>query len=228
MTNDAILAAVNLFGTSHELIDADTSTKTIKAEMMDGHRMLCKPAKEWLKYPHEQWRLFLHEQSVYVAPTEELIDYLDNLIGDDYTIEICAGCGNIGRQLDITMTDSYLQAEDPMVIAYYQAMNQPLIKYPRDVKKMEAVKAVQIFHPHTVLGCYAMHKHGVGGAIDGNYKGVDFMKIYEMVHRIILVGNTVTHANNPLLKLPHEEIQLDGLLTRAADQSTNRIFIWQH
>lgn len=64
--------------------------------------------------------------------------------------------------------------------------------------------------------------------MNGNDKGVDFEDIYSRVQRIILVGHKETHKYNPLMELPHKEIELPGLLTRAADQSLNRIFIWEH
>jgi hypothetical protein len=209
------------------IIDKTISTEEIRKEMMNGNEMKIKYAKEWLKYPFEVVRLLLHETGTYVIPTEELIDYLDKLIGNKPTIEICAGNGFIGRELNITMTDSYQQVDDADTVAYYKAMGQPTIKYPHDVLKYEALKAVQKFKPHTVLGCYATHKWRYD-TMDGNYAGVDFGKLYSKVHRLILVGNLITHKNNPLMKYEHQEIELDGLLTRAADSETNRIFIWEH
>lgn len=49
---------------------------------------------------------------VYVLPTTELLNVLDDLTADyDKTIEIDADAGSIGRLLGIKMTDSHLQAD---------------------------------------------------------------------------------------------------------------------
>lgn len=81
--------------------------------------------------------------------------------------------------------------------------------------------------PHTVIGCYATHKWR-DDVQNGNDKGVDFADVFAHIHRLVLVGHKVTHKHNPMMELPHKEIELPGLLTRAADQSLNRIFIWEH
>ena len=215
-----------LFGDA-QVFSEPVSTKNIRKAVMDGRKMRVLPYSEWMKFSWPEIRVLLHETATYVVPTEELLDYLDELIGDEKAIEICAGNGYIGSNLDIVMTDSYQQQDDKMSVLMYDLMRQPRIKYPASVLKLEASQAVRRIHPHTVLGCYATHKwrDDVGC---GNDKGVDFADIYSLVKRIILVGHKETHKYNPLMDLPHKEIELPGLLTRAADQSLNRIFIWEH
>ena len=203
------------------------STKNIRETVMDGMRMKALPASVWQSFDWTEVRMLLHETGTYVIPTEELLDYLDAIIGQDRTIEICAGNGYIGRELDIVMTDSYQQQDDPLTVAYYELFKQPRIRYPKDVLKFEANKAVTKFRPHTVLGCYATHKWR-DDTRSGNMYGVDFERLLRRVKRLILVGNKVTHADNPIMALPHEEIYFPGLLTRAANQQDNRVFIWQN
>lgn len=203
------------------------STAEIRAAVMEGREMKILPAAIWESFDYAAVRALLHETGTYVIPTEELIDYLDKLIGQDNTIEICAGNGYIGRELNIRMTDSYQQQDDKMAVMYYKLMGQPTIKYPKDVLKYEANRAVDVYHPHTVIGCYATHKWR-DDVQDGNDKGVDFCKLLPKVKRLVLVGNLVTHRHNPLMELPHQEVYFDGLLTRAADKTTNRIFIWEN
>jgi hypothetical protein len=111
-------------------------------------------------------------------------------------------------------------------VKLYEAAGQPLIQYPKDIIKAEALEAVRRFKPHTVLGCYVTHKWR-DDTHSGNYKGIDFEKLYKQVQRIILVGNKVTHGDNPLMELPHQEVELPGLITRSTN-SLNRIFIWEH
>lgn len=206
--------------------DSEVSTANIRKVVMDGRKMRVMPHPKWMKFSWPEIRVLLHETATYVAPTEELIDYLDELIGDEKAIEICAGNGYIGSNLDILMTDSYQQQDDKMACMYYDLMRQPRIKYPACVIKLEASQAVRRMKPHTVIGCYATHKWREDTQ-SGNDKGVDFEDVFTKVQRLVLVGNLQTHKDNPLMSLPHEELALPGLLTRAADQSLNRIFIWR-
>lgn len=210
-----------------QLIDTDTDISEIQKEMMDGKDMRIVSASEWLKYPWNMVRMLLHHSGTYVVPTEELIDFLDKEIGDNSAIEICCGNGFIGRELNIPITDSCQQRDDKETALYYKLHGQPTIKYPKDVIKMEALEAVKHFRPHTVLGCYATHKYSYV-TNDGNDHGVEFVKLLKRVKKLILVGNLVIHKNNPIMKLPHKEIWLEGLITRAEDPMTNRIFIWEN
>lgn len=209
------------------VVEKGTSTENIRREVMDGREMKILPASVWESFPWPEMRLLLHETGTYVVPTEELVDYLDKLIGEESAIEICAGNGFIGRELGIPVTDSYQQQDDFGTSVYYQLAGQPTIKYPKDVIKMEANKAVDRFRPHTVLACYATHKWRYD-TMSGNDKGVDFNKLIRKVKRLILVGNTEVHKDNPLMKIPHEEIILPGLITRSAHPETNRIYIWEN
>lgn len=204
-----------------------SDTKEIRKVMMAGRKMKALPFSEWCKFSWNEVRALLHETATYVVPTEELIDYLDELIGDEKAIEICAGNGYIGSELDILMTDSYQQRDHKLTVLSYTIMGQPLIKYPKNVIKLEASRAVRQMKPHTVLGCYATHKWN-DETQSGNEWGVDFEDVFAHCKRIILVGNLITHKDNPLMQLLHKEVELPGLLTRCEDHSKNRIFIWEH
>lgn len=208
-------------------ISKETNTKNIRSIVMTGREMNILPADVWNSFPWGEMRLLLHETGTYVVPTEELVDYLDRLIGEESAIEICAGNGWIGRELGIPVTDSYQQQDDKTTKLIYQLAKQPTIKYPRDVIKLEANKAVDRFKPHTVLACYATHKWRYD-TMSGNDKGVDFQKLLKKVKRLVLVGNTEIHKDNPLMALPHEEIILPGLITRSAHPDQNRVFIWNN
>lgn len=208
------------------IVIPNASTKDVRKIVMDGRQMRILPASVWQSLDWLSVRMLLHETGTYVIPTEELIDYLDNLIGQDYTIEIGAGNGWIGRELDIMMTDSYQQQDDEATVMLYRIMGQPTIRYPKDVIKIDANAVARRFKPHTILGCYVTHKWR-NDIQDGNYKGVDFEKLLRYVKRLILVGNIHTHRTNPIMDLPHKEVYFDGLMARANDQTTNRIFIWE-
>ena len=81
----------------------------------DGHvREL--PALEWRKFSWDEVILFMHEYPVYVLPTKELLDVLDDLTADyRKVIEIGTGTGSIGRLLGIKMTDSYMRQDNKAV-----------------------------------------------------------------------------------------------------------------
>jgi hypothetical protein len=206
-------------------IDRNTDISGLN-ELIKGIDFEMKPAS-WYRenFSKEQILKFLHEQAIYVLPTDDLMEYLFNLIGDDKCIEVGAGRGFVCNELGIIGTDSKLQ-EDPKVKLYYQALGQPVIKYPKHVRKMDAIKAAKTLKPDTVIGCYVTHKYRKDTQ-DGNYWGVDYERLLSLVKkRLILVGNKETHKNNPLMELEHEEIEFPGLITRSYDDRTNRIFIW--
>lgn len=226
MGNNTSTLELPILGTT-TICPTGTDTSKVREIVMQGREMKILPSSVWNNFPWEEVRMLMHETATYVLPTEELISFLDDIIGDKSTIEICAGNGFIGRELNIPMTDSYQQQDDLETVLYYKMNGQPTIKYPKDVIKMEASKAVSRYNPHTVLGCYATHKWRYD-TMSGNDKGVDFNWIYRRVKRIILVGNKNTHKDNPLMDIPHEEIILPGLITRSSDPASNRIFIWEN
>lgn len=102
------------------------------------------------------WK-FMNEEALYVLPTEELICFLDNEIADNTALEIGAGRGLIGRELNIRTTDSYQQS-DSLMKKIYGNFNIPIIKYPKYVEKIDAVSAARKYRPHTILGCFVTHK----------------------------------------------------------------------
>lgn len=181
----------------------------------------------WSQFSLDQIHLFMNRESLYVLPTEELIDFLDKEIGEHDAIEVGAGRGIIGRELSIRTTDSYQQACDADTRRMYQLLQCPTIRYPKYVERLDAVSAARKYRPHTILGCFVTHKWR-GDTQSGNDLGIDMTKMFSFVRRFILVGNKSVHRDNPLMNLPHREIELDGLITRSFNQELNRIFIWEH
>ena len=161
-------------GSSIRIIGPEVSDEAVRLAVLDedGHiREL--PASEWRKFEWDSVVKFMHNYPVYVLPTTELLDVLDDPTVDyERTIEIGAGTGSIGRLLWIKMTDSHLQA-DKKVQLLYALQGQPDIKYPPDVVKLDALTACRRFKPDCVLGCYVTHlwREGISS---GNMYGVDF------------------------------------------------------
>jgi hypothetical protein len=201
-------------------------TSAIKRAVLDDDGWIkVLPYSVWMRFSWDEIRQFMHEYPVYVLPTVELIDRLKCLIAGYKAIEIGAGSGNIGRHLGIKMTDSYLQSRKDVRLIY-ELSGQPVIKYPSCVIKADALTAYKRFKPECVIGCYVTHKYEKGMR-DGNMYGVDFKRLLQSVKRLVLVGNSHIHAENPIMSIPHQEIKIDdGLLTRNEDREADRIFVW--
>lgn len=209
------------------LISRTVDTGAVRQAVLDNEgRIKELPAAQWLRFPWEEVRMFMHEYPVYVLPTTELLDALEDLTKGLRTIEIGAGSGSIGRHLGIKMTDSYLQQDNEQVKVFYQLTGQPVIHYPSDVIKADALTAYRRFKPECILGCYVTHRWREGMQ-NGNMYGVDFERLLPLVERLILVGNKHTHGENPIMVLHHKEIDLhDTLITRSEDRASDRIFVW--
>lgn len=208
-------------------IPRDVDTHAVRQAVLDENgRIKELPAVEWLRFPWDELRMFMHEYPVYVLPTTELLDALEDLTEGLKTIEIGAGSGSIGRHLGIKMTDSYLQQDNAQVKMLYQLSGQPVIHYPPDVIKADALTAYRRFKPECILGCYVTHRWREGMQ-NGNMYGVDFERLLPLVKRLILVGNKHIHWENPIMAQRHREIDLQGtLITRSEDRTSDRIFVW--
>lgn len=210
-----------------EVLDKVDLTK-IRKDVMQGRFINVLPAEVWRKYDWTTVRQLMHETGTYVLPTQELIDYLRSEIGDMRAIEIGAGNGVVGRTLGIPITDSCLQRDNKRVRLYYAMCGQPVIDYPKDIIKAEAMSAVVRFRPECVVGCYCTHKWDEETQT-GNDWGIDFERLLSSVKKLVLVGNRITHMHNPIMKKPHIEKRFQGLITRAGiDEVTNCVFIWEN
>jgi len=206
-------------------IDMHVSTNAIRSRVLDKDGWIkVLPAESWNEFSWDEVRMFMHDYPIYVLPTKELIEKLRELIQDFKTIEIGAGSGNIGRNLGIRMTDSYLQERKDIKL-YYEACGQPVIKYHKDVWKADAMTAVRILKPECVLGCYVTHYSQSG---PGNSWGVEFEKLLAKIRRLILVGNDHIHSDNPIMNIPHNTLRIPGMITRNEDRQADAIYVWNH
>lgn len=168
------------------------------------------------RYEEIQW--FCHTHGLYQVPTIELVDFLKKEITDT-AIEIGAGLGQIGCHLDIRMTDSKLQAR-PEMVKHYTAMGAPVINYGDHVEKIGAITAVKKYFPRIVLACWVTEKN------KWNTGGVNEVDMIPLIRKYILVGNRGSHADKTIFRMyKTTEIELSGLLSRAANPQDNRIWI---
>lgn len=204
----------------------NTDTSDIRKMAYKNGEFQILPYSAWAQHDPVAIRLFLHEEALYSIPTEEVVEFIDELIGEHTAIEIGAGHGLWGRELDIPLTDSKLQ-ERPEVKLMYLMAKQPLIKYPQDIIKLRASDAIKRFKPHTVFASYFTPICEGAKYMEGDEVYRDDERLFPNwgVKRYIKIGSINTHGNNPLMKLAHEEHNPIELITRA-EKVNQRIFIW--
>lgn len=194
--------------------------------MPNGHVKLMS-AKEWQQFAWNDFRAFCHIHARYGIPTKELISFLQEQIQEpEHAIEIGAGSGDLGHHLGIAMTDSR-QQENPIIRAQYDAMQQPVIKYAKEVERLDALIAVHAKKPKVVIASwvttYAPHEMPYGS----NPYGIKEPEILKLVDKFILIGNLDTHGDKPIMTLEPEEYYFDWIVSRGKNQKNNRIWIWQ-
>ena len=195
----------------------------------DGTRQLVAvPAQDLAQFKQPLLSLFCLINAIYQLPTVELIDWLEETIGDRTAIEIGAGVGAVGRELGIRMTDSYLQdGTNKAVAEYYAKVQQPMIQYPKDVIKLPALTAVAGMRPQVILGCWVTHKSTPANNWTGNMWGIEEDKFKGLAEQYIVVGNHKTHGDKPILRqFPHKVYQFDWLYSRSLSKDQNAIWVF--
>lgn len=174
-------------------------------------------------------RMFCHYFARYTIPTVELLTLLKELIGDTKAIEIGAGCGDLGWNLGIPMTDNHLQTR-PDIEQMYAATGQPTIEYGKDVEKLEALAAVRKYKPHTVIASWVTHwinpnkpppKEG------GSAWGIKEGKMLNRIKRYIHIGSYAVHDIKPIRKRQYEIIDGKGIIISRSNREDDQIWIWK-
>lgn len=184
------------------------------------------PSSYYASLNWNELRVWCHHYARYGLPTKELIQWLRGRIGDRPAMEIGAGSGDLCYHLGIRGIDNHQQTW-PDVAAYYAATRQPTIKYAPWVQNHDALKAVTMFKPKVVIGSWITHLFDPANPeAHGNMYGVDEGSLIKQVDEYIMIGNTAIHGDKPIMKLPHQELQLPFVKSRAHDPSLDRVFIW--
>lgn len=190
------------------------------------------PAAEVRAHPHAVLEQLMVAEGIYVWPTQELAAFM---AARGVEMEIGAGNGALAEYLGVLAIDNYSQHPTYRPEAKHRALweqtqaarqsaKQALVTYGANVVRQEAIDAVIKHKPTVTYGLYIMHKYRAGDR-DGNVFGVDEEKLIKRT-TYIMAGNAKTHANKRILSRANEVHELDGLITRAADQNLNRIWIW--
>jgi hypothetical protein len=191
--------------------------------------LVLHPAKVIKDLPWDDLRIWMHFKAVYGVPTQELIEFLKKEIGDLPAIEIGSGCTGLGRFLSIKMTDAKIQNKQAAI--FYAAMNQPTIKYPRDVESLEALEAVDFYKPKVVVGSWItrwidpnkpMPEDGFGGNMFGVKEDILISKVDKYIH----IGSEAIHSYKLKLK-PTRVLKPDWLVSRGSVRKDDVIYIWE-
>jgi len=197
----------------------------LSPELLESNRLKLFHAEHYKKYKWNDLRLFCHYYARYGLPTIELVDYIKMLIHGRSAIEIGAGAGDLGFHLGIKMTDSYQQT-DPLIKMIYEAMGQPVITYPPDVEKIDALDAVIKYQPKVVVASWITSHSPTQQVYCSNPEGIKEAKILDLIDTFIIIGNIDVHGTKPILKIGHAVIQEPWIVSRAKNQSHNCIYIW--
>jgi hypothetical protein len=186
------------------------------------------PSAAYDAFDRDGLRVWCHQNARYGLPTVELVEWLKTYINGRPAIEIGAGSGDLCHHLGIRGTDSKLQ-DDPRAAIYYQLLRQPTIHYPASVERLEALVAVKKYRPRIVIASWVTHwvdpskppPHG-----EGCMFGVREDRLLKLGVTYVFIGNLLIHQHKPILKLPHREIQVPFLRSRASVPALDRILIW--
>lgn len=203
----------------------------LDAGLLDNGRMRSLPAADLRLVPHMALQQWAQLRGRYQFPTVELIEWLRARIAGRKCVEIGAGYGDIGRNVGgVTLTDSYFQTAQEMRHHYGKVLGQHAISPPPDVMRREGAAAIWRYQPAVCLACWVTQKFEAGdeAAQTGScVGGVDFHKLLSKVGELVFVGNAKVHRDMRLLAEPHEEYAFPWIVSRATDQSLNRIWVWK-
>ncbi len=211
---------------SHTFIDP-TALRDLTPLLLDEQGLLkVVPASALASTSREERGVFGVRQGLYGFLTEELLAWLREFIGVRSAIEIGAGHGRLAAALGIPATDNR-QQEDPQVIAYYRALNQPVIRYGANVERLDALSAVRKYQPQVVIASWVTHKwdparHEAGG----NQNGVREEEVIAGCEHYVFIGNESVHAKKSIWTLPHEKFHPSWLFSRAVNGSPDFIAVW--
>jgi hypothetical protein len=209
----------------HTIIDPLTLNDISDQLLLPNGKMKLLPTADLKNLNWNDFRHFCHVHGRYGVPTVELIEMLTNLIGGRSCIEIGAGNGDFGYHLNLRMTDSKIQ-DELRIKNMYRIMRQPTIQYPRDVEKLEALEAIYKYKPQVVITSWTTTYFPRQTSYHSNPYGLREERLLNLVDTYILIGNLDTHGDKPICKLPHQKIQSEFIVSRAANQENNRVFVW--
>lgn len=206
------------------IVDEDISALEALLLGPDG-LMRPVPYADLQKFSQNQISLFCWGRGIYQIVTTELVDFVRNEIEDFHAIEIGAGNGCLGRALGIPLTDNRMQ-ELPEVKAWYKRLGQPVMEYPADIVKMDAIRAIKATGADCAVGAWVTQKYKPGMK-DGNFMGVDGAILAARLKRYVFIGNEERHMSQEVLRYCQPKIyKADWLISRSLHRQKNMIWIF--
>lgn len=203
------------------------NVRDLAPEVLDGNgRLRILPMSFWAETTPTERGLFGNLHGYYAFPTTELVEYLQEVIGDRKAIEIGAGNGVLAEALDIPATDNF-QQRMPEYNAYYKSLGQAIVPYGPNVERLDAREAVRKYRPQVVIGCWVTHKYDPKRHLaGGNEIGVKEEHLLERVETYVHVGNEQVHKNKAILKREHQAVHADWLFSRSLNATPDVIYVW--
>jgi hypothetical protein len=191
-------------------------------------RIRLLPAREFNFYPWVLLRTWMHLRARYCLPTVELVDWLKAKIAGRSAIEVGSGNGDLGFHLGIPETDSCIQ-QTPELLMFYHAHGQIPTRPRPECLKMDAETAVKKLKPQVVVASWLTRKFIAGtdreGAAQASIYGVSEKILVRKSDCYIHVGNEKSHGEKTILKTPHEEIRIPGMVSRG-NPELDVIYVW--
>lgn len=209
----------------------DPSTiRDIRPDVLDAEGNLrILPASYYHGTTQQERALLGYHTALYGLPTQELVAWIKDYIGDRSAIEIGAAHGLLAQALGIPATDNYQQA-DPAIAAHYAMIGQATVRYGAHVERLDALSAVAKYRPQVVVASWVTHKylllrHEAGG----NVQGVNEEALLDSgIEAYVFIGNTVTHAGKSIWSRPHRFIEQDFVYSRAAQPGAKDFLcVWE-
>lgn len=197
----------------------------------DGY-LKVMPNSYYDSVPHLHLVYWANSMGYYCLPTEELVVWLKEEIGERSAIEICAGSGLLGKTLGVPRADWRIHKRFPMAKLQMdlQSGGMPYTVNAPDVEDMEATEAVMKYKPQVVFGGFITQRIYQGSSKNtmGSAYGVEEEKLIEYLETYIVIGTQKIHGAKKIEKYPHEVLKFPWLRSRAINPNDNAIFIWRN
>jgi hypothetical protein len=105
-------------------------------------------------------------------------------------------------------------------------MQQPVIKYPPHVEKLDALDAIKKYNPDVVVASWVTQIFKGDETVGGNMYGIEEEEILRQVKCYIHVGHEKTHGSKRIRSVKHEEYRFPFLFSRSLDRNGNVIYVW--
>lgn len=190
------------------------------------------PNEYYNSVPHAHLIYWANSMGYYCLPTEELVAWLKEEIGDRSAIEICAGTGLLGKTLGVPRSDWRIDKRFPLAKLQMnlQSGGMPYTITTPDVEDLEATQAVMKYKPQVVFGGFVSQRTYQGSSLSimGSAYGVEEDKLIDYLETYIVIGTEKIHGAKKIEKYPHKMLKFPWLRSRAINPNDNAIFIWNN